>query len=387
VANRATGASDAVGGLVLRTSPDDAQSIDLVFLDGDGADLSPADQRRLERVLSRQEVRRAFPGEIAELSFPARTVETYVRELLRTVDVSGVDGAGLKVVLDTAEGTAALVPALLGRLGVEVLTVNNRLSETILSGSAADHRRHLERLGSLVASSRAAFGVRFDVMGERLSLVDERGEPMEDGRALLVLLDLVAAERRGGRIALPVTTTRVAEQVTRFHGTEITWTSTSSTELTRTAAGPGVVFAGDGRGGFVIPEFSSAVDSLAAFVRLLGLVARTRLTVSHIDSRIPQGHVHHRSVPTAWAAKGVVMRMVLDAAGDRQVDTTDGIRLVEPDGRWIMVLPDPSEALTHVWAEGPDEQAAACLLESWVATVAASSGRPACDRPTSPAAR
>jgi mannose-1-phosphate guanylyltransferase/phosphomannomutase len=388
VARFATGASDAVGGLVVRTSPDDAQSIDLVFLDADGADLPPAAQRRLERVLSRQEFRRAFPGEIAELSFPARTVEAYVRELLRAIDVSGVEGAGLKVVLDTAEGTAAIVvPALLGRLGVEVLTVNNRLSETARSTSAGDNRRDLERLGSLVASSRAAFGVRFDAMGERLSLVDERGQPMEDGRALLVLLDLVAAERRGGRIALPITTTRVAEQVTRFHGTEITWTSTSSAELTRTAAEPGVVFAGDGRGGFVLPEFSSAVDGLAAFVRLLGLVARTRLTVSHIDSRIPQAHVRHRSVPTAWAAKGVVMRTVLDAAGDRQVDTTDGIRLVEADGRWVMVLPDPSEALTHVWAEGPDEQAAACLLESWVATVAASAGRPARPRPASPDAR
>jgi mannose-1-phosphate guanylyltransferase/phosphomannomutase len=376
VARFATAASDAAGGLVLRTSPDDAQSIDLVLLDSDGADLPPAAQRRLERVLSRQEFRRAFPGEIAELSFPARTVETYVRELLRAVDVRGVEGAGLKVVLDTAEGTAALVvPALLGRLGVDVLTVNNRLSETAGPGSPDQTRQELERLGSLVASSRAAFGVRFDAMGERLSLVDERGRPVEDGRALLVLLDLVAAERRGGRIALPISTTRVAEQVTRFHGTEITWTSTSSAELTRTAAEPGVVFAGDGRGGFVLPEFSSAVDGLAAFVRLLGLVARTRLTLSHIDSRIPQGHVLHRSVPTAWAAKGLVMRAVLDAAGDRQVDTTDGVRLVERDGRWVMVLPDPAEALTHVWAEAPDEDAAASLLQTWAEHVTAAAGR------------
>ncbi len=40
-----------------------------------------------------------------------------------------------------------------------------------------------------------------------------------------------------------------------------------------------MVFAGDGRGGFVIPEFSPFLDAIAAFVRLLGLVARTRLTL------------------------------------------------------------------------------------------------------------
>ena len=85
-------------------------------------------------MVSRQEFRRAFPGEIAELTFPSRTVETYVQELLRTIDVRGLEGAGMKVVLDTAGGAVSLVlPALLGRLGVEVLTVNNRLSETASS--------------------------------------------------------------------------------------------------------------------------------------------------------------------------------------------------------------------------------------------------------------
>jgi mannose-1-phosphate guanylyltransferase/phosphomannomutase len=360
----------AEGGVVLRTTPGDPQSIDIVFLDAEGADLSPARQRSLERVVSRQEFRRAFPGEIAELTFPSRTVETYVQELLRTIDVRGVEEVGMKVVLDTAGGAVAMVlPSLLGRLGVDVLTVNNRLSETASSASAAEHEREMARLGELVHSSRAAFGVRFDHVGERLSVVDERGEAVSDDRALLVLLDLVAAERRSGRIALPVTTTRVAEQVTRFHGTEVLWTSTAPDDLTRAAAGGGVVFAGDGRGGFVLPEFSAALDGIAAFVRLLGLVARTRLTLSQIDARIPQAHVVLRSVPTPWAVKGAVMRTVVEAANGRPLDTTDGVRVVEPAGGWALVLPDPAEAVTHVWAEGVDVSAAEALVARWADVV------------------
>ena len=361
-----TATSDASGGVMLRTTQGDPQSIDIVFLDEGGADLSPGAQRKLERVFSRQEFRRAFPGEIAELSFPARTLDSYTQELLRTVNTSGLAEAGLKVVVDTAGGSAALVlPTLLGRIGVEVLTVNNRLSETSTTESLADHLRDLERLGQLVSSSRADFGVRFDHVGERLALVDELGELVHDDRALLVLLDLVAAERQGGRIALPVTTTRVAEGVTRFHGSEIVWTSTSPDDLSRAAGDPGVVFAGDGRGGMIIPEFSTAIDGIAAFVRLLGLVARTKLTLSQIDARIPRAHVVRRSVPTPWAVKGAVMRLVMEAAADRQIDTTDGVRVVEGDGCWALVLPDPAEAVTHIWAEGPDAASASRLLAEW----------------------
>ena len=277
--------------------------------------------------------------------------------------------AGLKVVVDTAGGAAALVlPTLLGRLGVDVLTVNNRLDEVSTTESLAEHLRDLERLGELVSSSRAAFGVRFDHVGERLAIVDERGELVHDDRALLVLLDLVAAERgHGSRIALPVTTTRVAEQVTSFHGAHIAWTSTSPEDLSRRVAEPDVVFGGDGRGRFVIPEFTHAVDGVAAFVRLLGLVARTQLTLSQIDARIPHAHVVRRSVPTPWAVKGTVMRRVLEAAGDREIDTTDGVRVVEPDGSWALVLPDPAEALTHLWAEASTAGAAAALPQRWAA--------------------
>ncbi len=377
VARFTTSSTDAVGGVLLRTTPGDPQSLDIAFLDADGADLSPQAQRRLERVLSRQEFRRAFPGEIAELSHPARTLDTYTRELLASIDVRGVEEAGLKVVLDVAGGAASLVlPSLLGRLGLDVLTVDNRLSGAASAGSLAEHLRQLERLGELVSSSRAAFGVRFDAVGERIALVDERGRFVPDDRALLVLLDLVAAERHQGLAALPVTTTRVAEQVTEFHGTQVLWTPTSPHHLSAAARRGDVLFAGDGRGGFVVPEFSPALDGTAAFVRLLGLVARTRLTLSQIDARIPQAHVVRRDVPTPWAVKGQIMRRVLDAAGDRHLDTTDGIRMVQADGSWVLVLPDPAEPVTHLWAEAASAAAATGLLSTWAEVVHAA-GTPA----------
>jgi len=179
-----------------------------------------------------------------------------------------------------------------------------------------------------------------------------------------------AAERRAGAVALPVTTTRVAEQVAAYHGCGVRWSTMSADDLSSAASEPEVIFAGDGRGGFIVPEFSPHVDGIAAFVRLLGLVARTKLTLSEIDARIPQAHVVRRSVPTPWAAKGTVMRLVVEAAGSREIDTTDGVRIVEPDGRWALVLPDPAEAVTHLWAEGADTAGATTLLEDWAQVVA-----------------
>jgi mannose-1-phosphate guanylyltransferase/phosphomannomutase len=211
--------------------------------------------------------------------------------------------------------------------------------------------------------------VRFDPVGERIALVDDKGSMVNDDRALLVVLDLIAAERRGGRVALPVTTTRVAEDVCRYHGVEVEWTPTSLHGLYQAATAKDVIFAADGRGGFIVPSFSRSIDGIAAFAQLLGLVARTRLTLSQIKARIPEANLLKRSMPTPWAAKGMVMRTVVEAAGDRDIDTTDGVRVIEPDRGWILVLPDPSEAVTHLWAEGADADTAQALLDEWAAVV------------------
>jgi mannose-1-phosphate guanylyltransferase / phosphomannomutase len=366
VARFETSREDCAGGIYIRTTSGDPQGVDIVFLGSNGAELSLSAQRKLDRVFGRQEYRRAFPGEIAELTYPPRVIETYTRDVLRRMDLTGVREAELKIVLDCAGGVASLVlPSLLGRVGVDVLTMNNRLDEANPTETLAERMRDLQRLGELVSSSRAAFGVRFDPVGERISLVNENGELIGDDRALLVMLDLVAAERKEGRVALPITTTRVAEQVCRFHGVRVEWTSTSQDVLTKAAADPDIIFAGDGRGGFVLPEFCGTIDGIAAFIRLLGLVARTRLNLSQIEQRIPEAHLLKRSVPTPWAAKGAVMRHVVEAAGERTIDTTDGVRVVEDDGRWVLVLPDTTEAVTHLWAEGPDNDAAQALLEEW----------------------
>jgi mannose-1-phosphate guanylyltransferase/phosphomannomutase len=365
-----TARSDCSGGIALQTTPGDPQSIDIMFMDADGADLSQSAQRKLERVFSRQEFRRAFPGEIAELTYPPRVVEAYTHELLRCVDMTGVFGAGLRVVADCAGGTTSLVmPGLLGKIGVDVLTVNGRLDESSPTQSLAAVRADLHRLGELVSSSGAAFGVRFDPVGERIALVDDKGALVTEDRALLVVLDLIAAERRAGRVALPVTTTRVAEDVCRFHGVEVDWTPTSLNGLYEATAAEDVIFAADGKGGFVVPGFSRQIDGIAAFVQLLGLVARTRLTLSQIEARIPDANLLKRSLPTPWAAKGMVMRTVVEAAGDRELDTTDGVRVIEPGRGWILVLPDRSEAVTHLWAEGSDADVAQALLDEWAAVV------------------
>ncbi len=113
------------------------------------------------------------------------------------------------------------------------------------------------------------------------------------------------------------------------------------------------------------------VDGLAAFVRLVGLVARTRITLSAIHRRIPPVHMARTTVPIPWARRGVVMRRLTEVAADRVVATAEGVRVQEADGSWLLAIPDQSEAVIRLWVEASTDARADNLLAEWSAVIEA----------------
>ena len=363
-------AQGRAGGVVIRTTPGQPESVDIIFLDDQGADLSQAAQRKLERVFARGEFRRAFPGEIGDLSFPPRVMEAYALELLRRVDTTGVAEAGLKVVVDTGGGTAALVlPSLLGRLGVDALTVNNGFDETV-----ADRDGRGAPGGP--ATGSAGWSRRPGPPSACTSTRSASASPSWTSAA--------CPSTTSGRCSSSSTWSPPSARParSRCRSRRPGWPSRSRRSTAWRSGGSRRPRPHSPNRG---PEASSSAVTAGAASSSRSSAPRSTASLrssswsawspapscscprSTPASRSPTSS--RRAVPTPWAAKGMVMRAVVEAAGDRTVDTTDGVRVVEADGCWALVLPDPSEPVTHVWAEAADDAAAADLLERWAAVV------------------
>jgi mannose-1-phosphate guanylyltransferase/phosphomannomutase len=46
-------------------------------------------------------------------------------------------------------------------------------------------------------------------------------------------------------------------------------------------------------------------------------------------------------------------------------DLTEGIKVINDDGSWCLVVPDPAEALVRLWAEADNLEESQRLLASW----------------------
>jgi len=355
------------GGITVRLAPGDPDSVEVRFFDADGRDIDEGTQRKIERLLGREDYRRAFAGDIGDIVFPPRSLEFYTAALEDSVDVERLQERAFKVVLDYSSGAASIVmPSVLAKLGAEVLAINPYASTP--QGTTADAAQHHRRLSELVGASGSELGCVISPDGETITLIDDAGHVLSDTEALLALVCLVAESIDGARIALPVSVTEAAERLAVERGAEIVWTKRSDAHLMEVASEGKVSFAASAHGGFIWPDFLPAYDATATLAKLLDLLVASGRTLSSVVATLPRVHLAHETVPTPWERKGAVMRELVERESERDLLLVDGVKVLRADG-WALVLPDPEEALTHVWAESDGENAARQLAQEYARAI------------------
>ena len=350
-------------GVTLRLSPDDPDTVVIRFMDGDGADLLEDQQRKIERLFGREDFRRVSAADIGDIDLVPRALEQYAVALEQTIDVRGIAERGFKVVIDYAYGSTSFVmPNVLSKLGAEVLAVNPFASTRGILGY--DRDQLAAGVADLVRASGADLGAVLDPSGEQLTLVDDRGRVLGFDQMLFSFLDLVCDRLVGDTVALPVTVSRVAEEIVRSRGYQVRWTKTSSAALMEEADDPKVGFAANTEGGVILPGFLPAFDAAAGLLKMLDLLATRGARLSEVVDATPTVHMVHEEVVTPWEQKGTVMRTLVEQTHGRDVDLIDGVK-VHHDAGWVLVLPDPEEPVTHIWAEGDTAGDARTLAQEY----------------------
>ena len=354
------------GGVVLRTTPGRPDSIDVLFLNSHGGEISSHQREAIERIYTRKEFRRPLPSDIGDIRTPHRVLDDYANDVEAEITMDAIRRAHPRIVLDAGGGpSVGVLSMIMGRLGLDALTVGAAMEEEAAADQAPYREAALRRLSGLVVSSGASIGARLGPTGERLSIVDELGRVIEDGRMLLIMLDLMAASRHSGCVAVPVTTSRLAEEVAAYHGTSVRRIGAGSAALAAAATEPDVILAGDGRGRFVLPALAPGPDAISALMMLLSLMADTDLSLSQLNARIPATSVIARTVTVPWHRRAGAMRAVRMSAEGTEVDTLDGIRVVHGDGSWCLVMPEDDQACLTLYAEAADAKTAERLLDHW----------------------
>jgi len=343
---------ERAGGIHVRLAPDDPEVVQIRFFEAPGILASDTTLKAIERTYHRQEYRRESTSEIGRVGYPSRASESYVLDLLENLDVDAIRKRAFRLVLNYGNSPASLiVPTLIGELAVELIALDAFVEHTA-EAAPAGHQARLDATSRLVRAVGADLGVLMDVAAERIWLVDDTAQPLDEESTLLLLLREISAQSPDGLMLVPITETSRVDQVVNGSNRRVGRTKASLAELLAAATSDGVVFAGASRGGYVFPRFLPAYDAVMSTCKVLELVARARRPLSQLAADLPHSTRVHATVACPWNRKGAAMRMLIDRVKGLETDHLDGIKVIV-DGGWVQAIPDPDEPVFHIYAEGP----------------------------------
>lgn len=357
---------DTSAGVHVRISPFDQRVVDIRIMNGQGMNQTSTEERVIERNFFREDFRRAFLQEIGLIQYASAPVQEYAQGFLQHVDSRRIREAQFKLVVDYSHGlTSDTFPGILNSLGVDALQVNARMDETKLAMLQSEFKTNQERVSKIVSALGADLGVQFDVGGEKIFLVDELGNMLDDitTSALMVELGLFAKPGRSaaGLITLP----NAFETIARWHGSDIVRIGNHMHRFMLGAHDAGILLAVDGTGNYIFPEFHPTVDGMMATARLLEYLAIRQLPLSKVVSYLPPMYLAKASVTCPWEAKGRMMRLFSERYKERRIETIDGLKIHLDRAEWVHLSPNPDKPQFELLAEGACDGRAAELIDEY----------------------
>ncbi len=359
-----------VGGVHTRRSPFDPEILDMKFYDHDGIDIHTNKEKAIERLFFGEDFRRVGISETGEISFPSHAMEKYKMGFIEKVNAEAIRRKAFKIVIDFSHGSSSqFFPNILGNLNCEVIVLNANLDSSRLTKTSKEFEAALIQLSNIVISLKADAGFFLDAGGEKIYLVDHKGEIYPGETALCVLLKMIIEANEGMRhVAVPVNASMLVEKICEKKGVTVHRTKTSSRSLMEAALKKEVSFVGENYGGYIFPEFLPAFDGMFSIVKTLETLALLDTDIHDVLRQIPATYTVKQIVPCPWESKGKVMRYLVENTSKMKVELIDGIKIWEDDG-WELAIPSPDKAYFNVVAESYDKKRAEELLNKMVKLV------------------
>ncbi|KKB07464.1 phosphoglucosamine mutase [Devosia chinhatensis] len=323
----------------------------------DGYKLSDEIEAEIERLIDSDMTRHLARGrDIGRAHRDEEARTRYIEYAKRTLPRS-VDLAGLRVVLDCANGAAYKVaPIALWELGAEVFTIGAEPDGFNINhkvGSTAP-----EAVAAKVKEVRADIGIALDGDADRVIIVDEKGHVVDGDQFMAVIAEswLERDMLMGGGIVATIMSNLGLERHLTNLGLTLERTQVGDRYVLETMRAKGFNVGGEQSGHIILSDFTTTGDGLVAALQLLGVLKQKGVAVSEICRRFEKVPQLLRSVKFK-SGKPLEHKLVIQAIADGQAMLGAGGRLV--------VRASGTEPVIRVMGEADDAQ----LVEKVVAQV------------------
>jgi len=295
--------------------------------------------------------------------------EEYINAVRSQVNLEIFKEKNIKIIHDPMYGSATgLLQKALTDTKIEVLSIRSYRDPLFGGHSPEPVEKNASLLKEKVRAEKAFCGIMNDGDGDRIALIDEKGNYI-NSQLIYALLLLHLLENKGlrGIVVKTVSTTFLADMIAQKYGVKLYTTKVGFKHINEVVLkNKNVIFGGEESGGYGFPYFTPERDGLLSALYLLEMFLLKEKTPSEtieelfrefspayykrIDIRIEEKQKEKlkflkENPPSIFAGRKV-----------EEIDTLDGLKLIFENKAWLLIRPSGTEPLLRLYAESPDKK-------------------------------
>ena len=277
-----------------------------------------------------------------------------------------------KVVLDPGNGAASDVAPRVYTRALGNVTSMNCIREAEFSGRGPEPTaENMRMLCSAVRGTRAHAGIAFDGDGDRMFMIDEKGECHLQDRILSAFISFLSS-RSNGPFVVPLDVSMSVDEVSERLGAKIVRGPVGDTKLLREMKAVGGTFAGEPSGAWIHPQFNPCPDGILSGLLFLQAVENDGRPISQVIGDVPEYHIIRESLPIRHAdmtktnTVQTVGREIERIVGQHATsEDRFGLR-VSTDQSWVLVRQSGTEPVLRVTVESKAGKEAARIMKETI---------------------
>lgn len=349
-------------GVIITASHNPPEFNGIKVIDGDGTELGKEKEDKIEEIYFSERWEKAGWDGIGKVR-DVDAVSPYIDAVVSRVNADAIKKRNFKVVLDCGNGAGCVAdPYIISRLGCRVITLNAHMDGSFPGRNSEPVKENVRDLMNMVKECGADVGIAYDGDADRAIFVDENGEYIYGDKTLAVVSGYMA-ERGGGMVVTPVSTSSCVEEFVREKGGKVVYTRVGSPIVARKMIEIGATFGGEENGGLIFPEHQYCRDGGMASAAILEIMAVKNKKLSELVEEIPEYHLAKTKVKCINERKEEVMKAFVKNE-EGKVDLTDGAKIYT-ENAWVLVRPSGTEPIIRIYAESRDENTANELADEY----------------------
>ncbi|MEO6260554.1 MAG: phosphoglucomutase/phosphomannomutase family protein [Thermoanaerobaculia bacterium] len=355
----------AMGAINFTASHNPPEYNGLKFSTANGAPALPEITQGIEREIhSLQSTNeRLDVYEKAELIETIDPKDRYLAELRNKIDVDVIRKSGLRIAVDSLYGTSRdYLDYFLLEAGVEVKIIHNYRDPYFGGFSPECSEKNLGDLRKLVTDNKFDLGLSTDGDADRFGIIDDRNRFVSPN-VIIALLAVYLKRHRNipGGLARSVATTHLIDSIARKLDVPLYETPVGFKYIGELILADKIALGGEESAGMSMHRHLPEKDGILACLLVAEMVARTGKKLNQLVDELYKefGYYYSKRVDmklTPQLKESLADKLAnpptsVEGRAVRNVNTTDGVKLIFDDQTWLLFRLSGTEPVARIYAE------------------------------------